>query len=168
MEWSGWLNHLTGCSGKRKNCFLSWHHPSLLICLIVWPLENGAADTVVQYALHNFSREFVLFCEMAFYWLLRGMFGQIIIIMFSVCARACECVCVCVVKWPRDTVLGLWLQVLVDLCLPSLSVQSTISGFELPVKPNGCLFSLHTTRLTFFKVEGFSSFCCLMALQLYG
>lgn len=71
----------------------------------------------------------------------------------------CACLWMCVVKWPRDTVLGLWLQIFMHLRLPSLSVQSTISRFELPVKPNGCVFLLHTTWFTFFIVEGFSSFC---------
>ena len=51
---------------RRKNCFLSWHHPALHICLIVWPLENGAGNIMVQYGLHNFSRAFILFCEMTF------------------------------------------------------------------------------------------------------
>lgn len=38
--------------------------------------------------------------------------------------------------------------------------------FELPVKPNGCVFLLNTMWFTFFIVEGFSSFswpCSFMA-----
>lgn len=58
-----WTSHSPDklLSRKRKNCFLSWHHPALHICLMVWPLENGAGNMMVQYALHNFSRAFILF-----------------------------------------------------------------------------------------------------------
>lgn len=110
MEWSGRLNLLTSYSGERKNCFLCWHQRTLHICLIVWPLENRAGNIMVQYALRNFSRAFILFCEMTFTYsvfcgVFLGMFGQII---FFPLLFECKCVCLrrSVESWPRDSGCG--------------------------------------------------------------
>lgn len=88
MEWSGRVNLLTSYSGKRKNCFLSWHphpHPHtnseyMFDCVTAWEWSwkcNGS----------------ICFCVISP--------GRLITIHF-----VCKCVCSSktAVHWPCDIV----------------------------------------------------------------